>query len=46
MGVYIKNMEMPENCRDCNFCAGQANMNYGVCALCRIDGKTHDAYTR
>ncbi len=46
MGIYIKDMEMPESCRDCHFCAGQANTGYGVCAWCRVDGKARDAYTR
>ena len=46
MGVYIKDMEMPKSCRDCRFCAGQANTDYGVCAWCRVDGKVRDAYTR
>ena len=44
MGVYI-NMEMPKSCRDCRFCNGQANTDYGVCAWCDVDGKARDAYT-
>jgi hypothetical protein len=44
MGVYI-DMEMPKSCRDCRFCNGQANTDYGVCAWCDVDGKARDAYT-
>ena len=46
MSILIKDMKMPENCRDCLLCAGQANMDYGVCVWCRADGKARDAYTR
>jgi hypothetical protein len=45
MGVYIKGMETPKSCRDCRFCCGQANTDYGVCAWCDVDGKARDAYT-
>ena len=44
MGVYI-DMEMPKSCRDCRFCNGQANTDYGVCAWCDVDGKARDVYT-
>ena len=45
MSVLI-NMEMPTSCRDCRFCNGQADTDYGVCAWCEVDGKARDAYTR
>ena len=45
MGIYIKSMEMPKSCRECRFCNGQANTDYGVCAWCNVDGKARDAYT-
>lgn len=45
MGVYIKGMEMPKSCRDCRFCNGQADTDYGVCAWCDVDGNARDAYT-
>ena len=44
MGVYI-NMEMPKSCRECRFCNGQADTDYGVCAWCDVDGNARDAYT-
>lgn len=45
MSVLIRGMEMPTTCRDCRFCNGQADTDYGVCAWCDVDGNAHDAYT-
>ena len=45
MSILIKGMEMPTSCRDCRFCNGQADTDYGVCAWCDVDGNAHDAYT-
>ena len=44
MRIYI-DMEMPKSCRDCRFCNGQANTDYGTCDWCDVDGKARDAYT-
>ena len=46
MSILIEGMEMPQTCRDCRFCNGQADTDYGVCAWCDVDGKARDAYTR
>lgn len=46
MSILIKGMEMPTSCRDCRFCSGQVNTDYGVCAWCDVDGKARDAYTK
>ena len=46
MSILIRGMEMPKSCRECRFCNGQADTDYGVCAWCSVDGKARDAYTR
>lgn len=46
MSVLIQGMDMPKSCRDCRFCNGEADTEYGVCAWCDVDGETRDAYAR
>ena len=39
MGIYVKGMEMPESCSDCNFCVlknfgpDENEYNYNICFL-------------
>ena len=46
MSILIKNMEMPKCCRDCRFCAGLADTEWGTCAGCLIDDECREASSK